>query len=255
MSMQSSAPVLGTENQSPFQVESRREILALLRGLRENNQMISMMINGGSEVFITTILDVDDTNNLITIDSAPNQPANQRVMEAPRVFFEGLLDRISIQFASSSLQRTEHDGRPALQFAIPSSVIRLQRREYYRINTPLSNPIKCVVPIEVEARIEYAKFSLVDISCGGIAILDDRKLLDSTIGTLYDDCQIDLPGTGNIDLKLQIRNSQDLILLNGKTNRRLGCQFTALSSGVLASIQRYIMRLERERNAKFNGLR
>ncbi len=256
-SMQSTPPALGTENQSPFQVDSRREIIALLRGLKESNQLISMMINGGSEIFITSVLDLDDGNNTVTIDSAPGQLSNQRIVEASRVFFEGLLDRISIQFSSSSIQRTTFEGRPALQLAIPVSLIRLQRREYYRINTPLSNPIHCIAPLEDAEigsdSIGNVKLSLVDISCGGIALLDDRRVLENEIGKVYDKCKINLPVTGVVEVTLQIRNSQDLILLNGKTNRRLGCQFINLSGTVLASIQRYIMKLERERNAKITG--
>lgn len=253
--MHSAPPVLGTENQSPFQVDSRREIIALLRGLKDSNQLISMMINGGSEVFITSILDVDDGNNTVIIDSAPGQLANQRIVEAPRVSFEGLLDRISIQFSSSGVQRAIFENRPALQFAIPVSLIRLQRREYYRINTPLSTPIRALVPLGSDEGIAIHKLSLVDISCGGIAVLDDKKILDSTIGTTYEHCKVDLPAIGMLDVTLQIRNSQDLILLNGKTNRRLGCQFIHMSNSVLTSIQRYIMKLERERNAKLTGIR
>ena len=251
--MQSSPPSLGTENQHPFQVDSRREIIALMRGLKESNQFISMMISGGAEIFITTVIDVDDTNNLLVIDCAPGKLANQRMIEAPRVYFEGLLDKISIQFSSSSIQGTSIDGRPALQLAIPTSLIRLQRREYYRINTPLSNPIRCTIPLDEDTGIESVQISLVDISCGGIALLDDRKILSNEIGTIYENCKIDLPTTGMINVSLQIRSTQDLILLNGKSNRRLGCQFINLSSAVLASIQRYIMKLERERNAKLAG--
>ena len=253
--MQFLHPALGTENQSSFLVESRREVISLLRGLKEKNQLISMMINEGSEVFITSVLDLDDINNTVTIDSAPNQAANQRIIEAPRIFFEGLLDRISIQFSSSSMQRINFEGRPALQCGIPINMIRLQRRENYRINTPLSYPIRCLISLETEAEAEFEaiKFSLVDISCGGVALLDERKVLNNTIGRTYEGCQIELPGIGTIDLVLQVRNSQDLILLNGKTNRRIGCQFINVSSADLASVQRYIMKLERERNAKLNG--
>ncbi|MFZ6658632.1 flagellar brake protein [Undibacterium sp. TJN19] len=253
--MPSSPPSLGTENQSPFQVDSRREIIGLLRGLKDSKQLISMLINSGSEVFITSILEVDDVNELVTIDSAPGQLANQRIIEAPRVSFEGLLDRISIQFSTTSIERIIFEDRPALQFAIPTTMIRLQRREYYRINTPLSNPIRAMVPAQVGDRIENLKLSLVDISCGGIAILDEKKVLDSTIGVIYEHCKLDLPTIGLVDVVLQVRNSQDLILLNGKTNRRLGCQFINMSNTVLASVQRYIMKLERERNAKLTGIR
>ncbi len=251
--MQTNLPSLGTENQSPYQVESRREILALLRGFRDKGQLISMMINGGSEVYITSVLDIDDGNNIVIIDSAPNPTANQHILEASTVFFDGLLDRISIQFSSSKLQRTSFEARPALQMPIPSNLIRLQRREYYRINTPISNPIKCNILMDGEQASELGKFSLVDISCGGIALLDEKRAINNQIGFQYEQCVIDLPSVGMIELKLQVRNSQELILLNGKTTRRVGCAFIELSSRTLASVQRYIMKLERERNAKLTG--
>lgn len=247
--MQVNIPSLGTENQSPYQVESRREILALLKGFKEKGQLISMMINGGSEAFITSVLQVDDANNLLIVDSAPNPQANQRIIEASAVFFDGLLDRISIQFSSSRVQRIQFENRPALQMPIPASLIRLQRRENYRINTPVSKPVKCHVPILVDEYTKEYQFSLVDISCGGIALLDDQRILEMSIGRNYTHCTIDLPGIDAIRLDLQIRNSQDLILLNGKTTRRVGCAFLNLHSRDLTSVQRYIMKLERERNA------
>lgn len=253
--MPSTPPSLGTENQSPFQVDSRREIIGLLKGLKDSKQLISMLINSGTEVFITSILDIDDKNNLVVIDSVAGQLANQRVIEAPRVSFEGLLDKISIQFSSTNIERIEFEGGPALQFAIPASMIRLQRREYYRINTPLTSPIRALIPVQIDERHEVLKMSLVDISCGGIAILDEKKLLNNTPGFIYEHCKLDLPTIGLVDVVLQIRNSQDLVLLNGKPNRRLGCQFVHMSNSVLASIQRYIMKLERERNAKLTGIR
>lgn len=244
----------GTENRSPFQIESRREILALLRGLKDQNQLLTLMINGGSDAFITTVLDVDDKQNMITIDSVQNQFGNQRIVGAPRVFFEGLLDKISIQFVASHLEQSSFEGRTALKFSVPPSLIRLQRREYYRINTPISNPILCMIPVERESQMTIEKLPLFDISCGGVSILDERRVLTEAIGHTYQSCQIDLPTIGKISLQLQIRNVQEVPLLNGKTTKRIGCQFIDLSSGVLASIQRYIMKLERERNARNNGL-
>ncbi len=253
--MQNNTPSLGTENQSPYQIDSKREIVSLLRGLRDHNQLISMMINNGAEVFITSILDVDEQTNQVIIDTTPTQTANQRILEAGRVSFDGLLDKISIQFSTSGLESTSFENRPAFVFDLPLSLIRLQRREYYRINTPVSNPIRIQIPVEIDDRVEILKLPLVDVSCGGIAILDERKTLDCTTGTNYPQCKLDLPGVGIVDLTLQIRNHQDLVLLNGKSSRRLGCQFHNLSNSVLTHIQRYIMKLERERNARLTGIR
>jgi c-di-GMP-binding flagellar brake protein YcgR len=45
-----------------------------------------------------------------------------------------------------------------------------------------------------------------------------------------------------------------MTLLNNKTNHRLGCAFVDISRGNLAAVQRYITKLERERNARLAGL-
>jgi c-di-GMP-binding flagellar brake protein YcgR len=44
-------------------------------------------------------------------------------------------------------------------------------------------------------------------------------------------------------------------LANGKRKRRLGLEFVGLPSSMLAAVQRYIMKLEREQNARKSGLR
>ena len=189
-------PVLGTENQSPFQVESRKEIISLLRGLKEKKQLISMIINEGTEVIISMILDIDDSDNTVTIDAASSHTATQRVIEAPRVYFEAALDKIGIQFSSHSLQRCMFQGSAALQFTIPVSIIRLQRREFYRINTPFSHPIMCSIPTENVQGANHIKLPIADISCGGIAILDEKKLLNNTLGVMYKHAKIELPAIG-----------------------------------------------------------
>ena len=94
----------------------------------------------------------------------------------------------------------------------------------------------------------------VGISCGGIAILDNKMILGDAIGKEYVNCRIDLPEIGQVTTALQVRNSLDLTLLNNKTNRRLGCEFVNIQRSMLAYVQRYITKLERERNARIAGL-
>ena len=97
-------------------------------------------------------------------------------------------------------------------------------------------------------------FPLADISCGGIAIYDNKLQLGTTIGDTFTDCHIELPEIGAVTCSLQVRNSVDMTLLNNKTSRRLGCQFIDISRASLAAVQRYITKLERERNARLAGL-
>jgi c-di-GMP-binding flagellar brake protein YcgR len=242
------------ENWHDYQVESRREIIALLRQISEKNQLIRMLVQGEADVCISSILAVDPDAGTIVLDRSVNREQNARIVRARQVACETTLDKIRILFSLEAVRECAYDGASALSAAIPPTLIRLQRREYYRMPTPLTNPVCALIPLPPELGGGSHAFPLADISCGGIAILDNKLLLGNTIGQTYPDCRIELPESGPVSTSLQIRNVLDMTLLNNKTNRRLGCQFVDLSRGGMAAVQRYITKLERERNARLAGL-
>ncbi|MES2017413.1 MAG: flagellar brake protein [Pseudomonadota bacterium] len=243
-----------SENWHDFEVVSRREIIALLRGIGEKKQLIRMLIHGEADVCVTSILEVDADNDVVILDCSINKEQNMRALAARGLRFETTLDKIRILFAAPGISATTFEGGPALSLSIPESMVRLQRREYYRMETPLSNPVRVSVSLPPEMGGGLCVFPLADISCGGVALLDHKLELDNTIGKNYLNCRLDLPDIGAVSMTLQIRNSLDITLLNNKPNRRLGCAFVNLSRAGLAQVQRYITKLERERNARLAGL-
>jgi c-di-GMP-binding flagellar brake protein YcgR len=244
----------GLENWHDFEVSSRREIIALLRSIGEKNQLIRMLIDGEADVCVTSILDVDPNAGNLILDRSINRQQNERIVKANRIAFETSLDKIRILFASEDVRETSYQNAPALMIDLPSTLIRLQRREFYRMATPVSNPVRVIIPMPDELGGGTQMFPLADISCGGIAILDNKAVLGDTIGHEYLLCRIDLPDIGMVTTTLQVRNALDITLLNNKTNRRLGCQFVDISRANLSMVQRYITKLERERNARLAGL-
>lgn len=242
------------EDWHDYEVGSRREIVALLRQIGEHHQLIRMLIRGEADVCVTTILAVDEDSNTIVLDRSIDQAQNLRIVSAPRVKCETTLDKIRILFGAVNLAPTTWRGEPALRADIPPTLIRLQRREYYRMPTPVSNPVRTLIPVPFETGGGMGVFALHDISVGGVALLDSKLQLGTTVGRVIEGCRIELPEIGPIATALEIRNSLDLTLLNHKTTRRLGCQFVDISRGGLAAVQRYITKLERERNAKLAGL-
>lgn len=245
----------GIEDLGPYQVHSRREIISLLRNIGERNQLVRMIIKGGTESVVTSILKVDEANNIVIIDCAPSQLQNQRILQSDNLSFETLLEHIRILFFVTHVDSYVYENLPAFSFTIPASLIRLQRREFYRVLTPVTNPVRCTiqVPHEVEEGATTVVVTLQNVSGGGIGIVDEKKLLDNTIGRTYKDCRIDLPG-GTVVATLQIRNSYEVTLTNGKSIRRLGCLFIDLPKPMMALVQRYITKLEREQNAKATGM-
>lgn len=252
--MQSHILDAALENWHDFEIESPREITALLRGINEQNQLVRMLIHGEIDVCVTSILALDGDAGWVYLDRSINQDQNRRILASTGIAFETSLDKVRILFSSEKVEECIHEGNPALKIAMPASLIRLQRREYYRMPTPITNPVRVVISLPTELGGGALPFPLADISCGGIAVLDNKLILGDTVGKEYENCRLDLPEIGTVTTSLQIRNSIDLTLLNNKSNRRLGCQFVDLPRPMLMYVQRYITRLERERNARIAGL-
>jgi c-di-GMP-binding flagellar brake protein YcgR len=248
----------GTQDVSPYLVHSRREIIGLLRAMHERKQLVSLQADGGADTIVTSVLDVDEEAGLVVIDRAPTNLINQRLLASDNIAFETVLDNIRIMFFSDKIRECLYDEQPALYIAVPTNLVRLQRREHYRVPTPVANPLRCTMQIPPDDNGTGGTtvvVSLKDISGGGIAVIDEKKLLDNTVGRIYKECRIDLPGSGPVACTLQIRNSHDLSLSNGKTIRKLGCMFVDLPKAADAAVQRYITKLERERNAKATGMK
>lgn len=247
----------GTEDVSPYQVHSRREIIGLLRSMQEHSQLVSMQAEGAAEAVVTSILEVDEEGGLVVIDRAPTNVLNQRIIESGNVSFETVLDNIRILFFADQVRECLYENLPALYIPIPASLVRLQRREFYRVPTPVASPVRCTIRIPPDDNTTTGTIVIVplkDISGGGIAMIDEKKVLDNTLGRVYKDCRIDLPGGTIVTTDLQIRNSHDLTLTSGKSIRKIGCMFVDIPKSMLAAVQRYITKLERERNAKATGL-
>ena len=242
------------EDWHDFEIHSRKEIVALLRGIRDKKQLIRMLIHGESDIAVTAILNVAPDDDSVILDCSNDQEQNLRILAATGIGFETALDKIRILFTSEQVEECEFEHRPALKIALPGTLIRLQRREFYRMVTPVSNPVRVIIPLPDELGGGMSTFPLADISCGGIAILDQKFILGNTIGHSYSTCRIDLPDVGIVMTTLQIRNCLDLTLLNNKTSRRLGCQFSDIPPPMLNHVQRYITKLEREHNAHVAGL-
>jgi c-di-GMP-binding flagellar brake protein YcgR len=242
------------ESWHDYEVESRREIVALLRQISEKKQLIRLLVKGEADVCVTSLLAVDADSGSVVLDRSVSQEQNARIVAATKVMCETSLDKIRILFSLQNLRETRFEGGIALAADLPATLIRLQRREFYRMPTPVSTPVIATIPLPAARGGGTASFALADISCGGIALLDNKHQLGTTIGETFANCRIEVPDVGPVTTSLQIRNSLDMKLLNDKTSRRLGCQFVDISRGGMAAVQRYITKLERERNARLAGL-
>ncbi|NYT63385.1 flagellar brake protein [Alcaligenaceae bacterium] len=241
------------EDDDPFLITSMLEVQSLLRSLEEKGAMLRMHIEGRTVAIITTILEVDPDTQTVIVDNSTDEDFNRRIASAEKISFETNLDKVRIQFSVPRATPCLQNNLPALQVPFPESIRRVQRREYYRVDIPVSEPASCSIKLPADAGGKTVKFNIKDISAGGISVLDNDHLLDNAMGTVYADCQLDLPDAGTVITSLRIMRSLDEQQNNGKATRLLGCKFFNLSNPMIFIIQQYIGKLERKLNAKRRG--
>lgn len=230
-----------------YTIHSRMEIVFILRAIQHKNELVTAYFNQGRDFLLTSIIDVDPDADTITLDYGANELLNKSIQESDRIILATTQDKVKVQFVTGHLQEIAYQGRPAFRAKLPESLLKLQRREYYRLATPVSTPIKCSFELPDKKNIEIV---IADISLGGIAVVHYQEKIQLEIGRLFDTCRIILPDVGNVTTGIEVRDEQEIMMKNGAVNHRAGCMFINLHPSQQAMIQRYIIKLERERRSR-----
>lgn len=230
-----------------FELHSRTEILFLLSAIKKRNLLVNLDIPGSRQIVVTSVIAIDKSKNTLTLDSARGDALNHELLSGKGAEFITQLDGVSISFSTGKVTLCEYEKLPALRIALPKSLIRLQRREHFRVQLPIARPIKCIVPSTSPEEPEAIHTSIVDIGCGGVAIAESGGRLGTESGRILPGCRLLLPDADVITTSLEVRNSAQIRLLNGSFQTRLGCKFIDLPNDMAAMLQRFVMNIERAR--------
>ena len=236
-----------------YMLRGRRQITQLLEDLIEHRCLVSAHCGGGYS-FMTAVLRVDAERERVVLDASPDAEANRRALSAERLTCVTQLDHIRIQFALAGVSSAQDNGHPALHAPIPKEMLRLQRREYFRLKVPLAHKISCQLQAEDLARKPVQlSASVIDIGAGGVAVMLAPGAGELVIGGKLPGCRLSLPEGDPIELTLEVRNISRQTQRNGTELLRVGLRFVGLPGNAENRIQRYIFNTERERNAKERG--
>ena len=245
--------VPGIDHYSPEEIERLKvdhplEVERVLRGVMEKKCLVTAYSRNSRDFLVTTLIGIDPEAKTIYFGAGPDAAVDQALSESDGVAFNTAHDQVRVLFNSPGLSITRLAGETVLQVEMPKEILRFQRREYYRMPTSVSHPVRCQIDLEggsLDAVVQ-------DISLGGVGVLtysDDVRL---KVGDVFRGCRLAIPDSGIFAVSLSVRTVETQVLKNGAKTHRAGCQFIDLSPSVETDIQRYIIRLERER--RFGGL-
>ncbi|WP_417070711.1 flagellar brake protein [Niveibacterium terrae] len=242
--------LLEADHYSQFLVHNGREIRQLLRQLASQKALISIYPNRSGDFGLSSLIEVSDSADTFVLDAVGDSDLSARLLGAKSCICITQLDNVKIQFEVKALTLTEFKGGLAYSAEIPETLLRLQRREYFRLIAPVAHALRCLIPQALpEGKTRWVEARVVDISGGGLSIVAPPAELSMDIDAEFPDCRIELPDSAPISTTLRVRNLFRVTQRNGVEVVRAGCQFIGLTGSIENTINRYILRVERERAA------
>jgi c-di-GMP-binding flagellar brake protein YcgR len=228
-----------------FLLRDRLEIVSLLRRLQASREPVTL-IPDGQEYVPSTLLAVNPDLDELVFDCVRDANANRRLVQAKEVTLVASLDGIKLQLSIHGPDATVFEGRPALRLRFPQEMLRLQRREYYRVPASLT----CEMAVECGESVRVLEMRVADLSLGGAALVTANPLVQFRTGQLLRKCHIGLGDLGSLLLTLEVKSVCESATRNGGRHLRIGCEFEAMPGAQQAIVSRYIGQMERERRAK-----
>ncbi len=241
--------ILSSEEDDQYRITSAKEIEFIFRNIADSGSRIALYYSDSDDFILTTLLGVDSTG--LWLEQGPKAQDVRRISASSKLIFVSSHNHVKIQFTTTEAREESYQGHAALFLAFPYSIHRLQRREYFRLITPVSNPLHCVIPTtRVIAEKTPYDATIMDISGGGVGLTCTENDTLLTPGQTYKDCKIDLPDIGEISGTIEVKNLVVLSTPSGQVVRRAGCEFIELETSSDMLLQRYITAMQRFKSGK-----
>jgi c-di-GMP-binding flagellar brake protein YcgR len=230
-------------------LSGQREIVFQLRSLIRHGARVSVSFDEGRQSFLTVLIDLADDEAELYFDIGGSEETNRAFLKAERCLFAGVVDGIRLQFSAKQARQVTLQGEQVFAVAVPKSLLRLQRRDAFRLQLPSSTPYICRIRRGSPAE---TALPLHDISLGGVGIHSTEALSFEAMEQL-ENCWIDLHDSGMLAVTLEVRYVMSSESRTGKPVFHMGCRFLKLSPMNETLIQRFMARIEAERRALSAG--
>jgi c-di-GMP-binding flagellar brake protein YcgR len=242
------------KNETDYLVTLPKQVVKHLTDLMAKKCIITAQFGENNVSFLTVLVEIDEKNKEILLDSAPSEQLNQQLLNAVKVLFRTECEGIKVSFRGHKIRKVLKDGSPMLAMPLPDAVFWLQRRDYYRVKIPLfHNGSFCRITLgfensEGKPYTETYDFKLLDLSIRGFSILVPDNNLDKKFAVNNEAMQgeIFLHDRGNGTVSFNVVYHTDVRISATLIQQRLGCAITDISPSFESKVQLYMQDLERQ---------
>lgn len=230
-----------------FRITHPKAIGNVFRQLMKRKDFLTVECGNRPHRIVTRILEVDQNAGLFIYDGSAEQVYNRSLLASEENYFSAVQEGIRVHFVSGRPEQHEFEGAFAFRSQLPESLYRMQRRECFRVETPLMASYRCTANRPDKRQVV---FDLFDLSLNGVGLRSkDPALGELPIGTVLSNVVLDC-GKMHItetDLKItylrNIRSHIDPIY-------HVGCRFDNFPKSREAELQRMITSLELVRRGR-----
>lgn len=230
---------------SSFAIQNTKQIISHLSLMVKNKCLLSARFGTNNESYITALLGIDEKSNTLILDYGPKEDLNQRILNAGKISFDADYTGIKVSFVGTGLKKITHKGEPAFSMPIPKSLFWMQRREYFRVKSPLSKSSYCQLLMEGNKPVNL---KLYDISLTGFAMLNVSKEVSELMipGEIITQGKLVLADAGEGLVSFEVCAKYIINPDKLQKIQKIGCRFVKLTRPVEEVIQRYMQQIQRE---------
>lgn len=230
------------EIEDRFFLLGQMEILSVLNDLVHHREPVTVYFNGGRDFMLTTILEA--RSDCFIFDPSGDLKANNRLPSSPHCVFVARLNGIRVQFSTKNAHPFSWGGSDAFWAPLPARVVRLQRRESYRILLPVAKPL--IAKCYTEDRLIIGEWPAHDLSVTGLG-LSVSRVPHLEPGETIPRLKLALSKQQIVECPAIVRHVTPLSERQIRPNYRVGVSFSNLPPAMGVMIQRYITKVEHER--------
>ena len=221
---------------------SRVEILSVLNELAHRREPVSVYFNGGQHFILTVLLSARPDG--LVFDLGGDEKANLLLARTPQCVFMAFPDGIKVQFTGLNPERFMRGEQEAFWVPIPERVVRLQRRDSFRIQLPIAKPIQAKL---INEAIEIlGAWAIHDLSVAGFSVI---MLGEPTlkVGDTLPQANLNIASKSPLSCPVVVRHITQIERTKlGKF--QVGFSFIELPHAMDIAIQKTILNIEYERH-------
>jgi flagellar brake protein len=238
-------PVADAVADSRFAQTHPLQVAVCLRQLMAGQDFVTVEFDGRQ--IVTQVLDVDSRNARFIFDAGSVAIDNHALGEARALTFRSLPGGIRTEFTTSAATPVMFDGLSAFEAPFPSLLYYVQRREFFRVDTPVLDPYMASGVYENGGSY---RMELKDLSLGGIALKTaDERFASLESGTVLRDVSLQLGAFGTLRLDIEIVAPREFRTPKGERRFVIGCKYMELPGSAERTLQRVVTQLETKRQA------